>query len=549
MKRFFSFLLVFLLGFVGFISLVWAQELPDAFIVEANPSSFDVNEAVDLTISAVKNNWETVLDYEWDVFIELLGVIDPDDYIVPSDGLYTFLPQDQWVKLFSKWLKIKIPDTFTLAVSDIIDETIQGKMTLIVGEISSQEEKSVSIVSPVANAIETSDDIEILAQAPDLPNSTYQIYLNEILAAEWISTEKWDISDYISNALAGQNTLQIKVVDINGLVIGESALMNFNYKTASDSIFNGMEILPSTQAKQWQKLTFTVNTSELVSSAILKLSDWQSFPMDNDDIGRFTKQLVVTTVWVTSISLSLNAWWNQKIYNDVASFVVDANVGVSNLKFYTDGVDFTKMSVTRDTMWPIAKYKVAYGTAQNNLSQNFEVWTNEILLENLNPEQDYFIQITPLDDLGSIYGDISTIEQVQPWHLWPQTAWEAPNCVVQWIALYTGRIWNKYYLSRNAVENTQRYIIYRSDFPTTNLSDMNKVWESTDNRFEYPFNFYSNEDQFAYYAVQAICSNGAALQIDDVKRVHVWPIDNLLFVVVLSLFAYVSFRLYKVAKD
>jgi hypothetical protein len=72
-----------------------AATQPDAFIVEVSPSSFDVNQAVDLTIKAVTANGDIVQDYQGDVFIEIDGIVDTADYVVPSDGLYTFLPQDQ----------------------------------------------------------------------------------------------------------------------------------------------------------------------------------------------------------------------------------------------------------------------------------------------------------------------------------------------------------------------------------------------------------------------------------------------------------------------
>ncbi len=75
---------------------------PDAFIVEVVPSSFEVNEAVDLTIKATNINGDIIKDYQGDVFIEIEGIVDTADYTVPSDGLYTFLPEDQGVKRFSK---------------------------------------------------------------------------------------------------------------------------------------------------------------------------------------------------------------------------------------------------------------------------------------------------------------------------------------------------------------------------------------------------------------------------------------------------------------
>ena len=82
---------------------------PDAFIVEVTPSSFDINQAVDITIKAVKADGTVIKEYQGDVFIEVEGIVDTADYTVPSDGLYTFLPQDQGVKLFSKGLSIKKP--------------------------------------------------------------------------------------------------------------------------------------------------------------------------------------------------------------------------------------------------------------------------------------------------------------------------------------------------------------------------------------------------------------------------------------------------------
>ncbi|NOZ44855.1 MAG: hypothetical protein GXP45_07070 [bacterium] len=46
------------------VSFVSAESIPDAFVVDVTPSSFGVNENVDLTIKAVKSNGETLKDYD-----------------------------------------------------------------------------------------------------------------------------------------------------------------------------------------------------------------------------------------------------------------------------------------------------------------------------------------------------------------------------------------------------------------------------------------------------------------------------------------------------
>lgn len=68
---------------------------PEAFIVEVQPSSFDPNTPVDMTIKAVKGDGTVIKEYEGDVYIDVVGSIDPSEYVVPSDHLYTFAPQDQ----------------------------------------------------------------------------------------------------------------------------------------------------------------------------------------------------------------------------------------------------------------------------------------------------------------------------------------------------------------------------------------------------------------------------------------------------------------------
>ncbi len=71
---------------VGFVGNNKAQAIaPDAFIVDVTPSSFDINQTVDLTIKAVTANGDIVKDYQGDVFIEIAGIVDTADYTVPSD--------------------------------------------------------------------------------------------------------------------------------------------------------------------------------------------------------------------------------------------------------------------------------------------------------------------------------------------------------------------------------------------------------------------------------------------------------------------------------
>ena len=172
---------------------------PDAFIVDVTPSSFDVNQTVDITIKAVTANGDVVKDYQGDVFIEIGGIVDTADYTVPSDGLYTFLPEDQGTKVFSKGLSIKKAGTFTIKVSDIINDTIMGQKTVIVGSTQSTgTTQNVSLMSPVPGGIEKNSVANILATAQGLPNAPYEIYINNSSVAQGTTDTNGNISAYVS---------------------------------------------------------------------------------------------------------------------------------------------------------------------------------------------------------------------------------------------------------------------------------------------------------------------------------------------------------------
>jgi hypothetical protein len=172
---------------------------PDAFIVEVTPSSFDTNEAVDITIKAAKADGTIIKEYQGDVFIEIAGIVDTADYTVPSDGLYTYLPQDQGVKLFSKGLSIKKSGTFTIKVSDIINDSIMGEKTVIVGTTAPTiTTETITLISPVPGGIEKNNIANVMATAPTLANSPYEIYINNNPVSEGMTNANGDISAYVS---------------------------------------------------------------------------------------------------------------------------------------------------------------------------------------------------------------------------------------------------------------------------------------------------------------------------------------------------------------
>lgn len=527
----------FLVLWACMYSYVHAATQPDAFIVEVNPSSFEVNDAVDLTIRAVNANGEVIQDYVWDVFIEIDGIADTADYVVPSEWFYMFLPQDQWITLFSKGLIIRRSWTFAVKVSDIMNESIAGEKTIIVGSThTSAEIENVSIVSPAADGIERNNVVNVIANATTLPNSPYSIFLNNSIVSEWTTDSIGDINTYISGVVVGSNLLQIKISNASNEIIWQSSSIGFSYSPVKDGILDSIQILPSSKIKQGTKATFNLSTSDSVTSAKIILSNGTSLPMDNSSAWLFTKEILMTTDGTFDVWAQLIFAGQTKTYTGVTRIIVDKSTSIGKIRLYSDSVDKTKLNVTWETIWSAPKYKVQYGTSDVALDQFVVVPSNEIIVENLILGATYYFQITPLDNNENVNGIPSTVAN--------STIGADLACVVEGITITGQKIWGKYYLIWTAVQNVNTYLIYRSDFETDDSSKMKKVGETTGTMFEYPFNNAAKKDEFAFYLVEASCKDGTNVKIDSAKRIQVWPVENILLFVVISLFGYCMYKLY-----
>lgn len=514
---------------------------PDAFVVDIVPSSFNINEAVDITIKAVTANWDVVKTYQGDVFIEIVGIVDTADYMVPSDGLYTFLPEDQGVKLFSKGLSIKKTGTFTIKISDIINDTILGQKTVIVGSTGgSTNTKSIDLISPVPGGIEKNNIANVMATAPELPNAPYEIYINNSSVSQWMTNANGDISAYVSGITEWDNILQIKILNATNEVIGESQVVSFSYQPIRDGVFNSIKITPTGTIKQWEKGTFTVNSSESVTSAQIKLSDGKSVPMDKKSPWVFTKDILMDTEWNLEVGVDLIVLGQTKSYTGVARLTIEKGIAIGKIRLYSDSIDKSKLNVTRETIGSAPQYKITYWTSQNNLNLTTNVQTNEIIVDNLKIGDTYFFQITPLDSAGNPIGSASEISQAK--------IGEAITCVVMGITVNDQTIGDKHYLVRTAVNNIEKYIIYRSEFETNEINQMQKVGETTGTMFEHPFNKSAKKEGYAYYMVEGVCKDGTTLKIDNVKKIVVGPAENIVLILLVSLFGYTIYKLYGFSK-
>ncbi len=549
----------------------------DGFIVQTHPESFSVNEAVDLEISAVKDG-KIIKDYDGIVFIVIDG-IDKTEYLVPSDGIYEFLPSDQGKKSFSKGLKIKKEGSFTLIVKEAIDKNIKGQKNIVVKTEKKKELSVIDVISPTNWGIETDDTLTIIWSSIPLPNTPIKIFLNK--AAVWSAeTDKnWEFSTDIRLTKTWENTLELKAFDVDNTLIGKSDTIPFTFKKETKKpLVNAVKVLPDTTVNKMSKVTIELDTREDIQIAKIILGD-KSYAMDKKEDGMFTKSMVAQKAWTITVKFWVMDNGKEKIIDKQTIITVKdiakAHTGdhnafaepdnsdiltwehtsqvwitwtiytIENILINPINIDGSDIQLTRDYSWNAKKFMVNYGIEKTTLEQNIMTDTQDIKIHWIDPHQRYYFQITPLNEEEKKNGNSSPIIE---YIFWWNTSEKNTNCVISNITVKKETIDGENYLVWTASENIEKYEIYRIDVANskTTISDMEKIGETKDTKFAYPFDFNSKEEKYAYYAIQGICKNGQKIQIGNIEKVKVGPFDNLLIILILSGLVFSMYKLYTI---
>jgi len=544
-----------LLTFLTLISLgfVYAADV-DHFVVEVDPNPVKVNEAADLTIKAVDSNGDIVEDYEGSVMFEAqLDWEQSKDITLPwDDGSYMFEAQDKWVKKFSKWLKFITKWEYNFIVSDIADmEKVKTEEKItVVDDAEESTSGTVTITSPIRWSTEKWNTLKVI-WVSTLFNSPLEVYLDEQKVNEWTTDENWDFNIILDNVDAGAHVLQVKIVKVDDTVMAESDIVDFTLEAdaQNDNFFKSIKILPSNKVYSWDKITVIVETVPEVTSSEIEFAGWGTYMMEKTENWKFTKDLIASKAWVFPANLKLIANWNQKSYPNVEKLTVLERAGIKYMKCSWDKTTEWDLTLSWDFDGTINQFKVAYWTWKvvEQMPYNIQSSTNKITLHGLNKNSLYYAQIFPLDNAGTANGSGSDVisSDMCEWH---GSGAPVDMCLVAGIKVYTGSENDKFYIKWDPVPDTNWYIVYKSETPAKDFSTMQKIWETTDLKWEYPFDPKSKKDIYNYYAVVAKCNSWKEKQIDEVKKVKVWPLDNLLILVLFAAFIYWGYKLMKFSK-
>jgi hypothetical protein len=536
MKRIVASILWLALLFVGANNAFAATA--DRFVVRIASNPVAVNEAVDITIQAVDVRWDVIKDYEWDIFMEVDNARERD-VTLPADGVYTFQAVDQWSKIFNKGLVFKKEWTYKFRVYEVLDPSHEGTVEVVVKWTSDWgSEDDIIIASPGSGSIEQNSTVSVIG-ASKFPNSPIEFYVDNKKVHDTITESDGSFTTYLSKIAVGSHSLMIKIVDIDGNTLAESASVPFAYRTADLNLYKSIVITP-TNPEVDQTITATVSALDTVSS-IEFVIDGQSYIMDKLDAGVFTKSFKLSSVGEYPIDLNITAGDNTRTYQKVKSITTKASTaGITSIKYVRDVKDLDQVALSWTTKWEFVSYRVMYGTKNANLDQIVNATTNNTQLT-LDATTTYYVQVQWLDAAGQFVGKASQIITIDPVGADPvfNSAW---TCVVKGIKISAIMSGGKYYITWPNIAGVDKYTIYKSDKPNTPLAQATKVAETVENMFLYPFDPKSKTKDYSYYTVQATCNDGTVVTVDETKKIQVWPMLNISLILLAGMLIYGSYR-------
>lgn len=530
-------------------SLVFWQQV-DTFNIQVSPLPANINEPLTLTVTSIDENGDTVTTYDslMQLTIQKEGVrVDRDAEIVkmPWWWVLEITEEDLGQKTYSNGLTFYEQWVYTLYVEDFLNEDILGTQSITIGSDPSDNDEDIliEIQSPTSGEIVQTSDISLNVQS-DGARVPYQIFLDgQKLDQEGETDEDGNIVTFINDIEPWERRIYVRLQWPNNDILGESEEITFSYEPAAfDDTFKWLTMSPE-QPKVWDKVLFQVKVGDGVTSVQMRLGNIGTFPLDKVNTDTYAKEVLMETAWTFPLDVQMVlSNGERKTYNEQATVVVQQNVSLTNVRVVKDPLSTTEVSLSREHSWSPNSFEVRYGTSQNNLSMTQSVTQPNITIGSLESGQTYFFQVQAKDNAGQDLWDPSQVQSIQMVQTDGQQ--QAASCSVVGIDWTTQKIGEQYFLTWQPVPWAVSYNVYRAEFATDDLNQMQKVGETSTTRFAYPFNPYAGQAQYATYAVQAVCQDGQTQRLGGIRSVQVGPEHNIMVVLLLIGLVYAWYRLY-----
>ena len=518
-----------LIGIIALFSSVFAVWDLAWFIVNVDSSTVKKWEPTDLIIKAVDVDGNVVEDYEWDIIIMVKDSdkeLDNNDYVAPNDWVYTFTKQDMWTKVFTKGLIVNKEWDFKVRVEDF-DSGKFGEWDIKVISENWLTTWKVEITTPQDGETVKISTVTVAWIAKNYSNSKIQILVDGEKNTEWMVDSSWNYQVDLVNLSNWNHEMKVEVLDFDGKVVAKSNPIKINVD-AKKQLYKWITISPEWKLNKWTQVVITVKVDSSVASATLHIPNYGEYTMDRKSIDEFTTSFTASILWKSDISLDLtNILW-KKTFNNISELVVVEKMAIQDVKFTRDNNKNT-IDLNWKFTWQIPKFKFLYGTGSWKYNtDDIIVEVNKYTIKNIDETKTYFVKIVPVDSNGNKIWDESKEIVIEP------NMQKSATCNIDNIKTKVIIDKWKHYLTWDNAEWAVKYLIFKWEDKT----NLNQIAGLTWTKYQLPFDPNAKKDEYAYFAVKAVCDDGTMKQIDKVKKVKVWPIDWLIYAIIITLIVY-----------
>ena len=512
-----------LLSIISFVSTPFAPfafaDSADHFEIEAVKTAA-VGEAIDITIKAVAKDGSIDKNYNGSIFI----FVDKDSKAtVPygQDG-YTFTSGDAGKKTFSKGLSFTKEGKMLVNIGDLVNTSLNGTYIIDVTPGSwspttpSTLSEKISIISPESGTILSSDSIEVVGTTKK--NSKVQLWLSSSLITTVTSDDQGQFIASLKNITQSENILQVKVLDGNDKVIGESQKIVVKKWEDTWSIKN-FSVKQGLSVEAKSSLDVSFEAQPKLSEVRVMLGDFvENFKETKD--GVYEGKLVApsaTGSYDVSVTIK-NDLGKSTTVPKAATLKVIASTAPAkteakfeNIKIEQQG---SKLNFQFNVVNPpaeLSKFKILYGTGKDALTTERITYDRSKIgsgglytwyIDGVSPAT-YFVKVSALDKDGAeISGLMSSIQEVAM----TLNAAGPQACIVgdvggikviseKWISI----------ISWKSVENSKGYKVYKK----SGSGELEFVADTKDPM--YKIYIASGAIKYEDFAIKALCSDGKTL--------------------------------------
>jgi hypothetical protein len=260
----------------------------DHFEVKLTPENSKIWEALDLEITAVDKNNNTVVDYNWTILI--FSESDPEAELPSSleENTYTFKESDQWVIKFENAVKFKTKGKQDIHIYDLNDDTVLWVVETQIEEDEKEVKLDIEILSPENNLVIWENKITVTWSSKK--NHSIKIIVNDEQELKTTSNNEGIFEKEIENLEAWENTFKAQILDSESKVVWESKTVTVKIESNLPTLKN-IKITPK-EVETESSFEVEVIANEGLSEVNVIINEvLSSLKEDERNLGTYTKNI------------------------------------------------------------------------------------------------------------------------------------------------------------------------------------------------------------------------------------------------------------------